>query len=98
MVDGNDQYSKSQSLAKFEQPDNSQWLFKKSMLETTYHTSKEIVSKCQEIQSRMYRFSGQTNIKSVKTGIYRIFSLNRRIKPHFSSSWLIPKPPGMPRS
>ena len=94
MVDGNDQYSKSQSLAKFEQPDNSQWLFKKSMLETTYHTSKEIVSKCQEIQSRMYRFSGQTNIKSVKTGIYRIFSLNRRIKPHFSSSWLIPKPPG----
>ncbi len=94
MVDSNEQYSKSRSLAKYDPPDNSQWVFKKSMLETTYHTSKEIVTKCQDIQSRMYRFSGQTNIKSVKTGIYRIFSLNRRIKPNFSSSWLIPKPPG----
>jgi len=26
--------------------------------------------------------------------MFRIFSLNRRIKPQFSSSWLIPKPPG----
>ncbi|MDP6155673.1 MAG: type II/IV secretion system ATPase subunit [Candidatus Thermoplasmatota archaeon] len=94
MVEEIGRHSKSQTLAKYDPPDNSQWVFKKSMLETTYHTSKEIVSKCQDIQNRMYRFSGQTNIKSVRGGIYRIFSRNRRIKPHFSSSWLIPKPPG----
>ena len=94
MASGNDRYSNSQSLVPYNAANDSEWVFQETKIDKTSHTSKDIVTKCQDIQSRIYRFSGQTNMKSVKSGMFRIFSLNRRIKPHFSSSWLIPKPPG----
>ena len=94
MVPGNEEYPRSQALTKYNPGDDSKWVFTKRSMDKVQYTSKDIVSKCQEIQSKMYKFSNQTNIKSIKSGMYRIFSLSRRIKPHFSSSWLIPKPPG----
>ncbi len=92
MNPNDDPYSTS-ALTKYEPGATDEWVFKEKKVEMGSITSKDVVGKVQEIQSRMHRFEGQTNFKSIKSGMYRIFSLNRRIKPHFSSSWLIPKPP-----
>ena len=94
MASEKNRYSNSQSLVPYNATKDSEWVFQEKKVDQTAHTSKDIVTKCQAIQSRIYSFSNQTNMKSVKSGMFRIFSLNRRIKPHFSSSWLIPKPPG----
>lgn len=89
-----DRYSTSLTLVNNLPPDSTEWVFTEKKTERGHISGKDVVSKIQEVRSRLRQFQSQTNMKSVKSGMYRIFSLNRRIKPHFSSSWLVPKPPG----
>ncbi len=71
----------------------SKWVLKGSDKDGELKSSQDVVRMGQELQRRFANFENQTQTDSLKNGLYRIFSMNRRIKPHFSSSWLVPKVP-----
>lgn len=69
------------------------WVLNKKAGQENLRTREEVDSLGYAIDRKMAFIDKQVKMNSVKKGIHRVFNLNRRIKPHFSSSWLIPKLP-----